>query len=139
MAIENKYGSLTGWNDVVFNFAGTDIDGVTAIKYEETQEIENHFGAGAVAIGQSKGNREASGSFTVLLEDSIAMQKSLPKGAKIQDVVSTIIVAYDVSGNVLKDRINNVRIKNNGREVNQGDGKISISYEFIATSVDFDI
>jgi len=136
--IINKYGKLTGWNDTVFNFGGTDLDAVTEFEYSDEVDWTNEYAGGGNPVGQGEGNYTAKGSFTVFLEDAIAMQRSLKKGQRIQSILSSAVVAYEVGGELLTDRVNNIRIRTNGRNVKQGDKTISVKFDFICT-IEYDV
>lgn len=136
--IKNRYGTLTGWNNVVVSLLGRELDGITEISYTDEQEITVERGAGDTPVGHSVGNYEAKASLSLLVEELRALQKSLPEGVRIQDIPAfDVIVEYEHNGLITTDIISDCRIKNNGREVKQGDGKIVQKLDLVPIEIKF--
>ncbi len=138
--IINKFGTLLGFNATTVNLLGRDIEGFTEVEYSDEMEINNEYGAGKYPIGQSEGNYSAKASIAVFAEEVVALQKSLPKGKRIQEIAPfDISVVYEFQGRIMKDVIRNCRFKNNGRVVKQNDGKIIHKFEIITTHIEYDV
>ncbi|HRY33397.1 MAG TPA: hypothetical protein P5531_10560 [Bacteroidales bacterium] len=138
--IINKFGTLMGWGAVTFNMMGRDVDGITELEYEDSMEINNEYGAGNMPVGESQGNYSAKGSISVLMEEHIALLRSLPKGTRIQDVlIPAIPVVYGLSDVQTIDVLNNVRIMGSGRSIKQGDGKVIMKYELKISHIDWNV
>ncbi|WP_417366892.1 hypothetical protein [Flavobacterium beibuense] len=135
--IINKFGTMTGWNNITVNLLGRDLEGITAINYDDTETKENVYGGGKMPVGRSKGNYEATASLTLFKEELDALQGSLPPGKRIQDIAAfDIVVVYErENGTIQTDIIHNVEFTNNARDVSQGDGTIAVELELIVSHI----
>lgn len=144
MAVENvtlvnKFGKMAGWNSVTANLLGRDLEGVQEIEYDDEQELENVYGAGAMPIGQGEGNYSAKGAIMLLIEERINLLDSLPAGARIQDLVFPIVVEYEYNGRIYTDKLNNCRIKNQGVAVKQNDKTIGFKHDLLVSHINWNV
>lgn len=138
--IINKFGTLIGWNNMSFPLFGRNVEGIAKVSYTDNQEMNNEYGQGHMPIGQSVGNYEAQAGVDLYKEEVIAIQKSLPKGKRMQDAAPfDFPIVYEFNGEIYKDVIRNCRFKNNGAEVSQGDGKIVTSYDLLCSHIDYNV
>ena len=113
--IINKFGTLTGWNNITLNLLFRDLEGITELSYTDEVEKNNEYGAGGYPQGQSRGNYKAESYVNLFSEEIVALQASIPPGTRIQDIPPfPIIVQYEVNGLLFKDVLNNCSFKNNG-------------------------
>lgn len=128
--IVNKFGKMQGWNSVTANMLGRDVEGVTELAYDDSQEIEGARGAGRYFVGWSEGNYEAKASITLFKEEADMLQALLPKGASISSIPPfNIVVEYDRDLTKTKDVIQYCKFKGRGVEVKQGDKTIAYKFE----------
>ena len=120
--IVNRLGKIAGWNSITFRAFGRDVIGIKKVAYD------NEYGAGGFPVGETEGNYQAKAGIDLLNEEYIALADSIPKGKRIQDITGDIVVEYQYEGRKIKDVIHNVRFKNNGVDVKQGDGSIVRSF-----------
>lgn len=138
--IVNKFGTLIGWKAITFNLMGRDVEGITEIEYDDSMDINNEYAAGDMPIGESEGNYQAKGSVSVLMEEHVAMLRSLPKGTRLQNVsIPAIPVIYGIADVMTKDVLNNCRFTGTGRSVKQGDGKIVMKLDMKISHVDWNV
>lgn len=136
--IINSFGKIIGWNNITLNLLNRDIEGITEIEYNDNVKKDNEYGAGGYPLGQSQGNYEAKGSITLLSEEIVALQSSLPPGARIQDIPPfPVTVAYDRNGVVLRDTLQNASFTNIGKPSKQGDGKIVHKCDLLISHIDW--
>lgn len=137
----NKFGTMKGWNSITVNLMGRDVEGINAIKYNDSMEKENVQGAGPYPIGRSRGNYEAEASLTLYKEEADALKMSLPPGKRLVDVSPfDIVVEYETeNGQIYKDVIRNCEFKGDGVEVSQGDGTMSNEYELLVSHIDWNV
>lgn len=135
--IINKFGTLQGWNAVTVHLMGRDLEGITALKYDDKTAKENAYGAGMMPVGRTEGNYEATASITLLKEELDGIQKSLPPTMRMQDIPAfDIEVVYETkSGAVMKDRIMNCEFTNRAVDVKQADGSVSVECTLICSHV----
>jgi hypothetical protein len=138
--IINKFGTLTGWNNITTNLFGRDLEGIESVKYGDEMDIGVAHGAGNMPIGKTRGNYTATSSISLYFEESTAIITSLPPGTRLQDIPDfDITVAYEFKGATYKDIIRNCSFKNNGREVKNGEGKIVTEYTLVPSHIDYNV
>lgn len=139
--IINKFGNMQGWNQITVNLLGRDVEGIAAVKYDDSTKKENVYGAGQYPIGRSAGNYEAKCSITLFKEEADAIQKALPAGKRMQDVAPfDINVEYQTStGSIMKDRIRNCEFTNRSIDVKQNDGTTSTEYTLICSHIEWNV
>lgn len=137
--LANKFGQLGGWNNVTVNLLGRDLEGITELEYDDSQEIENVYGAGKMPIGQGEGNYAAKAAITLLIEEKMALQAQLPAGKRLSDLLFDAVVEYDYEGTLYKDIIRNCRIMDNGVAVKQGDKTIATKHNIVCTHISWGV
>lgn len=137
--IVNRFGTLTGWNRTTFNWYGRDVEGITELAYDDNVDWTNEYAANKMPIGEGEGNYEAKASVTLLIEEMRAMSDKLKKGERIQEILGEAIVEYEYGGKFYKDVIYNIRIKNRGVDVKQGDKKIATKHELKTSHIDWNV
>ena len=138
--IINKFGTMAGWNAVTARILGRDIVGIKKVAYSDEQELDNEYGAGIMPIGQSAGNYKAKASIEITIEERLALQDSLPRGKRLQDIAPfPVVISYDYQGKIYKDVIQNCRFMDNGVDVKQGDKMISTDHNLLTTHIDWNL
>lgn len=137
--IINKFGNMQGWNQVTCQMLGRDVEGISAIKYDDSVKKENVYGAGQYPIGRSSGNYEAKCSLTLFKEETDAIQKALPAGRRMQDIAPfDVIVEYQrPNGSIMKDVIRNCEFTNRAVDVKQNDGTTATEYTLIVSHIEW--
>jgi hypothetical protein len=120
-------GIAYSWSDVNVNVLGVLVSGISAINYEDEQEIEDNYGAGRMPVSRGYGEIKTTGSITLHSEEIVALQKVVP-GGRLQDIPPfDIPVTYlPASGVITTDILKNVQFKKNSRNPKQGDKKIEV-------------
>lgn len=138
--IINKFGKLAGWNSVTSNMMGRDPEGITEIEYSDNKDKENHYGKGGYPIGRGEGNYSAKAAVTLLIEESNAIQKSLPRGKRLVDILPfDWVVEYEYQGMKYKDIIRNCEFTGRSVAVKQGDKTIANKYDLIVSHIDWNM
>lgn len=139
--IINKFGTMTGWNDITVNLLSRDVEGITELAYDDTVKKENVPGAGMYPVGRSKGNYEAKSSITLYKEEIDAIKEALPSGKRLQDILPfDINVQYEkADGSIVKDRIRNCEFTNDGVDVKNNDGTISTKLDLIVSHIEWNV
>ena len=136
----NQFGKMVGWSRVTARIFGRDLVGIRKIAYNDEKEIENEYGAGGMPIGESEGNYKPSASLELTIEEQLALQNSLPKGSRIQDIPAfPVTVAYEYGGKVYTDVLQNCRFTNKGVEVKQGDKSIAFDHTLKLSHIDWNL
>lgn len=116
-------GEAYSWSQVKVNILNTPIAGVSAIVYDDNQEMQNNYGAGDYPVTQGIGPVTFEGSITLHKEELEALQDAVQSG-RLQDIPAfDVVVSFIPSGgqNIKTHTLKFCRFKNNGRELNQGD------------------
>ena len=136
----NKFGTLTGWNQTALNLFGRELEGITAFKYSDDENINVEYGAGKYPVGKSRGDYKATASITMYFEESVALQRQLPKGMRLQDIPDfDVPVTYEHEGSVYTDIIRNCSFKSSGHEGKSGEGKMTMEYELVPSHIDYNV
>ena len=136
----NKFGKVTGWNDITTNMLGRDLEGITELAYDDKRDKANIYGAGGMPVGRGDGNYEAKASVTLSKEELTALQLSLEPGKRLSDIAPfDIAVTYEYNGFIYKDRIRNVEFTGKSIEVKQGDKSIATKCDLIVSHIDWNI
>jgi hypothetical protein len=138
--IINKFGELIGWASMTFNMLGRDLEGITAVEYSDEKAIESAYGAGSMPVGYVTGNYSATASVTVYKDELVALMKSLPPGLRIQDLPPVpMVVNYEHGDQIFKDVLQNVKFKNAGTTLTQGEGKVEVKLDLYITHIDWNL
>lgn len=136
----NKFGKLAGWNSITVNLLGRDVEGITELEYDDSLEMENVYGAGAFPVGYGEGNYAAKAAITLLLEETNAIQRALPRGKNITSIAPfDIVVEYAYDGFKIKDRIHNCKFKGRGVAVKQNDKTIGYKHELLLSHIGWNV
>lgn len=136
----NKFGKIAGWNSITVNLLGRDVEGITEVSYNDKKEKENAYGAGGYPVGRGEGNYSAKASITLLVEEEMAIQKSLPRGKRLDDIAPfDVLVEYEYEGVLYRDRIRNCEFQGRSVGVKQGDKKIANKHELIVSHIDWNV
>lgn len=131
-------GKAHEWADITINMFGVPFAGVTAIEYEETQAMENIYGAGNRPVARAYGNITPTAKITILMDEMEAIQTNAP-GGMIQRIPEfDVTIAYiDVQYIPRIHTLKNCRFTKNIRTVNQGDTSIACECELILSHINF--
>jgi len=131
-------GKSYEWADIIINILGVPFAGVTAIEYEEKQDIKNIMGAGNRPVSRSYGNFTATAKVTLLMEEVENIQKVAPGGVLQRIPEFDITVAYvDSALAPVKHTIKNCRFTTNNRKVTQSADSIACEMELIVSHILF--
>jgi len=138
--IINKFGNLTGWNNTAVNLFGRTLEGIDMFKYTDNVNINVEYGAGGMPVGKSRGNYKAEATISMYFEESVALQKSLPQGMRLQDIPDfDIPVTYEHEGSIYTDVIRNCSFSTNGREGRNDQGKMVMEYPLVPSHIDYNV
>jgi hypothetical protein len=131
-------GKSYEWADILINILGSTFAGVTAIEYEDSQEMENVMGAGNRPVSRVYKNFVPTAKVTLLMEELEAIQAVAPNGVIQQIPEFDITVAYVDAALITRiHTIKNCRFMKNVRKIAQGDGAIACELDLIISHVNF--
>lgn len=136
----NKFGRITGWNDVQVVVFGRALEGIQELSYDDNMEVESVRGAGGMPIGYGEGEYKANCSMTILAEELQAMLAQLPAGKRIHEIAATDVpVLYTQGDKVVKDVIRTFKFTGIGKQVKSGDKAIWIKMPCFCSSIDWQV
>jgi hypothetical protein len=129
-------GKNYGWADIRCFINGMPITAITAIKYEDDQEKENVYGAGALPVSRASGRIKPTASITLMMEQVVALQSNAPNGRLTSIAPFPIVVMYQPeAGPVVKDVIMNAEFKKNTRDWKEGDMKKEVPLDLLISHI----
>lgn len=140
MTISNGIPLINGvahsWGCIVATIGGVPITGIVAIEYGESQDVENHYGAGRYPISRSKGRITPTAKITLYMDEVEAIQAQCPNG-RLQDIDPfDIEVTYlPESLQITTDKIRNCSFKDNKRAWKEGDTKQEVELELLPSHI----
>jgi hypothetical protein len=131
-------GKSYEWGDIVLNIMGVPIVGITAIEYEEKQDMKNIYGAGRRPVSRGYGAIEPTCKITLLMEEVENIQSVAPNGNLMDIPEFDIVVMFaDSALTPRKHKLRNARFMNNNRVSNQGDTSIPVAFDLIISHVEW--
>jgi len=129
-------GQAYSWAQIELRILGATVAGVTAISYEDMEEMQDNFGAGNRPVSRAYGKIECKASVTLEAAEVVALQSVAPSG-RIQNIPEfPVIISYlPESGVIVQDVLNNCRFKGNKRDVKTGDMQIEVELELMVSDI----
>lgn len=129
-------GQAYTWAQIDLKILGASVAGVTAISYEDMQEMEDNYGAGQLPVSRGYGKIEFKASITLEMNEVVALQTLSPDG-RLQSIPEfPIPVAYlPENGVIVTDVLQFCRFKGNKRDVKSGDMTIAVELELMIGSI----
>lgn len=131
-------GKAYEWADIKVNLFGVPIVGITAIEYDDKQNMTNIMGAGNRVVSRGYGSFEPTAKITLLMEEIENIMSVAPLGV-IQSIPEfDITVAYlDAALATRIHKLRNVRFMNNPRTSKQGDTSIPVEIDLILSHIEY--
>ncbi len=131
-------GVAYSWGDIVMTIGGVPVSGITAIEYEDKQEVVNHYGAGRLPVSRSKGKITATAKLTLMMEEVVSLQAQTSTG-RLQDIAPfPIVVSYlPEDGQVVTDKIIGCQFTSNARKWKEGDALQAVELELVPAYIEW--
>lgn len=142
MEIRNGVPLINGvepaWGDIVTAVNGVPLVGITAIKYGDSQDVKNNYGAGRHPVSRSKGRITPTGAITLYKSEVVALQRQAPNG-RLQDIAPfDITVSYlPESGIITTDKVRNCQFAENKVDWKEGDLNQQIELTLIPSHIEW--
>jgi len=129
-------GVAHSWADIRLVVMGIMLSGITNIKYDDEQKMQNNFGAGKYPVSRGYGNVECTAAITIQSEELEALRAAAPQG-RLQDFPPfDVTVSYQpATGNVVTHTLKNAQFTANKRDVKQGDMVIESEIPLIISHI----
>jgi hypothetical protein len=129
-------GVSYSWSQVTVNVLGNPVAGITAISYEEKQEIVNNYGAGNYPVSRGFGKIESTASVTLLMEEVEALTNSAPD-RRLQNIpeFDINITFLPPNGVVVNHVLKNCRFLSNKRDTKVDDTKIEVQLDLVISHI----
>lgn len=132
-------GQVFNYANIELNVMGVMVQGVTAIKYSDEQEVEDVMGLGPNPVGRSMGGITRTGAITFGMEELDKLEAASPTG-RIQDLPEfTIVVSFvrRPGTPIVTHKLTDCRFKTNGRDMSQGDQYVKTEVALAIGNIQF--
>lgn len=131
-------GAAYGWADITTTIAGVPVTGITAIEYDDKQEVTNIYGAGRYPVARGKGRITCAAKISLLMSEVMAIQDS-SLNRRLQDLAPfNIQVSYiPENGMVVHDVIRDCQFSANSRKWKEGDTNQVVELELIVSKIEW--
>jgi len=131
-------GVSYGWADIICLVAGVPVTGITAIDYDDKQDVVNNYGAGRYPVSRAKGRITCSAKITLSMDEVLAIQQRATNG-RLQDVTPfDVQVSYlPENGAITHDVIRDCQFTTNSRKWTEGATSQPVELELIVSKIDW--
>jgi hypothetical protein len=132
-------GITYSWGDISVLIGGVPVTGITAIEYDDDQEVVNNYGAGRYPVSRSKGRITCTAKITLDVEEIRAIQSNALNG-RIQDILPFDIVVSYLPVDATKihvDKIRNCQFKKNSRSWSEGDTRKPVELDLVVSHIEW--
>lgn len=131
-------GVAYSWADINAFLLGRTVFGITAISYEDMQEMTDNKGAGIFPTSRGYGANECKASLTLEAKESERLVDAVPSG-RLQDIPPfPITVSYvNTANKAVTHKLMNAQFKGNKRDVKSGDTSIEVEHELIISHIEW--
>jgi len=131
-------GVSYSWADIVCLIAGVPVTGITAVEYDDKQEVVNNYGAGRYPVSRAKGRITCSAKITLAMDEVLAIQQQATNG-RLQDVAPfDIQVSYlPENGAIVHDVIRDCQFTTNSRKWAEGATNQPVELVLIVSKIDW--
>lgn len=129
-------GTAYSWSQITVNIFNTRIAGITAISYEDMQDMEDNYGAGNNPVSRGYGKRTSKASMTLEMAEVEALQAATVDGSLQSIPEFDIVVSYLPEGGVIRNHtLHNCKFKSNKRDVKTGDMAVNVELEMLISHI----
>jgi hypothetical protein len=129
-------GTAYAWSQIELRLFNVPVAGITDIKYDDSQDMEDNMGAGEYPVSRGYGQIKAKASITLEMAEVEALQNAAPEGRINKIPEFDIIISYLPEGGLLRTHtLKNCRFKGNKREIKSGDMAINVELELITSHI----
>jgi hypothetical protein len=132
-------GQEYSWGDITLTIANVPIVGITAIEYDDDQEMEEVYGAGNYPVARGYGRISCSAKITLLEKENRALLSAAIDG-RLQSIAPfDIVVSYiPMNGNrIVHDKLRNCQFKKNSRKWAEGDTSAPVEHELMVSHIEW--
>jgi hypothetical protein len=131
-------GVAYSYADVNVQLLGRTVLGITAISYEDEQDIVDNYAAGQFATSRGYGQNKFKASLTLEMKESERLVEAVPTG-RLQDIPPfPITVSYENAANkIVIHKLLMVQFKNNKRNTKSGETNIEVEHELVIAKIEW--
>lgn len=129
-------GECYGWADITLLIGGVAVTGITAIEYDDQQEVVNKWGAGRYPVARGKGRVTCTAKITLEMSEVLAIQEKATNN-RLQDIASfDVQVSYiPESNSIVHDIIKDCQFTTNARKWAEGDTNQSVELTLLPSKI----
>jgi hypothetical protein len=130
------------WKDIEVVIKGRSLVRILEIEYTTEAEMKHIYGRGKKAVGIQEGNEKVTGQITIgqsELEALIRSAQQANPGSKITDMPFNINITYRQGFQLVRDRVDTVKVSSIPKGMKQGDTDMIVKLPFLALDVEYNI
>lgn len=126
------------WNDIVVNVMGVPLVTITDVEYNQEQEMQNNYGAGAFPVSRGYGKYTITAKMTLSMKEVQNLRAVAPNG-RLQDIPEFDVTVNYISVNnpIVVHKIRNCRIMNDVRSTKNNDTTIPVELTLLPSHIEF--
>ena len=128
-------GKAYDWSQIIATINGTELNGVSAINYEETQEKANNYGTGSRPISRGRGRVEPTASITLDMTEVEKLTDSAPNRSLLEIPAFDVTITFENVGKVVTHVIKNCEFLNNVRGLEEGATGTSVELNLLPSHI----
>lgn len=131
-------GVAYSWADINAFMLGRTVLGITALSYEEEQEITDNYGAGQYATSRGYGQVKFKGSLTMEMKEVERLTEASPTG-RLSDIPPFPITSsyVNAANKTVTHKLIMCQFKNNKRAVKSGDTNIEVELDLVIANIEW--
>jgi hypothetical protein len=132
-------GAEPSWSNLIVNISGLPENAITAIDYDDDQDMENIYAAGQTPVARGYGQIKPTAKITLLRSAVEAIRVSSPTG-RLQDIAPFDIVVQFVpqeGGTIITHKIRNCQFKRDSLSTKKGDMSIETDFDLLPSHIEW--
>lgn len=130
-------GRTYDWGMIRIGIGGVATMNCTAIDYSDDQEVTAVYAGGRMPVGYGKGRITCAGTITLLMEEVVALQSSIPSG-RVQDLAPfaiTVSYLHPDTNKVHTDTLKGCVMTGNRRDWREGDTSKEVQIPLLISEI----
>lgn len=132
-------GVEPSWANLTVSIASLPENAITAIDYDDDQDMENIYAAGQTPIARGYGQIKAGAKITLLRSAVESVRASSPTG-RLQDIAPFDIVVQFIpmdGGTIITHKIRNCQFRKDSVSTKKGDMSIETDFDLITSHIEW--
>lgn len=131
-------GKAYSWSSVTVQIFGSEIKGISAINYKESQKKENQYGIGSQPTSRMHGNVEYTGSITFEMKEIERIRDAIqsPKKSLLSIPMFPVTVTFEDNYKVVTHVLQNCEFTEDGNDLKNNEAA-NMTIPIIFAGIDY--